>query len=185
MTIYFMRIIRLADFFTELQQFSLILGTLKKFSLPFLSMMVNLYTVFFTYAFIGQVMWGGRVTTSSVQVTDPEIPGLYYLMNFNDFGASLVTLFHIMVVNNWWITCNMFIDIDCGFPVENCPLKLRSQLFFVSFWILTVLIIFNLIISNVIEIYDSVEEEVYNNFARRKYAKELSQMDPVELRRLV
>ena len=72
-------------------------------------------------------------------------------MNFNDFGASMVTLFHIMVVNNWFITCNMFIDINGNdFP----------KLFFVSFWILTVLIIFNLVISNIIEIYDSVESEV-------------------------
>ena len=118
-------------------------------------MTVNLYTVFYTYAFVGEAVWGGRVTTTSVQVLDPNVPGLYYLMNFNDFGSSLVTLFHIMVVNNWWITCNMFIDIQGS----DWP-----QYFFVSFWILTVLIIFNLVISNVIEIYDSVESEVASKF---------------------
>ena len=72
-------------------------------------------------------------------------------MAFNDFGQSMVTLFHVMVVNNWWMTCNMFIDVSGN----NWP-----QLYFVSFWVLTVLIIFNLVISNVIEIYDEVETEV-------------------------
>ena len=75
-------------------------------------MTVNLYTVFYTYAFLGELLWGGKVTTRSAQVDDPNVPNLYYLMNFNDFGASLVTLFHIMVVNNWWLTCNMYIDIS-------------------------------------------------------------------------
>ena len=78
-------------------------------------------------------------------------------MNFNDFGSSMVTLFHIMVVNNWFITCNMFIDISGS----HLP-----KFFFISFWIFTVLIIFNLVISNIIEIYDSVEEEITTKFRR-------------------
>ena len=55
---------------------------------------------------------------------------MYYLMNFNDFGASMVTLFHIMVVNNWFITCNMFIDImEKEFKRENeTRLVLRSSI---------------------------------------------------------
>ena len=93
---------------------------------------------------------------------DYDEPVLYYLMNFNDFGSSMVTLFHIMVVNNWFITCNMFIDImGNDFP----------KLFFVSFWILTVLIIFNLVISNIIEIYDSVEADISTKFRIIKSAK--------------
>ena len=139
-------------------------------------MTVNLYTVFFTYAFLGEYLWGGRVTTASKQSVDSDVPNLYYLMNFNDFGSSMVTLFHIMVVNNWWITCNMYIDI----AGNNWP-----QVFFVSFWILTVLIIFNLVISNVIEIYDSVESEVETKFEKRKYVDELINMDLEELRKLV
>ena len=150
---------------------------MKKFTLPFLSITVNLYTVFYTYAFIGEAMWGGKVTTTSAQTRDPEVPGLYYLMNFNDFGSSLVTLFHIMVVNNWWITCNMYMFITDS--------KLTPQFFFVTFWILTVLIIFNLVISNVIEIYDAVESEVATKFAKRKYVNQLIGMDSVQLRRLV
>ena len=83
-------------------------------------------------------------------------------MNFNDFGSSMLTLFHIMIVNNWYLTCNMYIDISKN---------LVPQFFFISFWVFTVLIIFNLVISNVIEIYDSVEESVKLRFRKNCQAK--------------
>ena len=155
MRVYFIRFIRIADYFTELQQFKIIFNTLTKFTLPFLFTMVNLYTLFYSYAYWGEIMWGGMITTKSKQILDSDQPTLYYLMNFNDFGASMVTLFHIMVVNNWFITCNMYIDIT-----ENEIPKF----FFISFWIFTVLIIFNLVISNIIEIYDSVEADISTSF---------------------
>ena len=85
-------------------------------------------------------------------------------MNFNDFGASMLTLFHIMVVNNWWVTCNMFTVISQS---------IVPQLFFISFWVLTVLIITNLVISNIIEIYDSVEDTVKTRFAKNSQAVHL------------
>lgn len=94
-------------------------------------------------------------------------------MAFNDFGQSMVTLFHVMVVNNWWLTCNMFIDISGNrWPA----------LYFTSFWVLTVLIIFNLVVSNVIEIYEEVETDVQQTFDGRNQVQELMAMDPYELR---
>ena len=84
------------------------------------------------------------MTTRSSQIEDPDIPALYYLMNFNDFGASFVTLFHIMIVNNWFVTCDMFSDI----VGNNWP-----RVYFISFWVFTVLIMLNLVISFVLEIY--------------------------------
>ena len=63
--IYFIRFIRIAEFFTELQQFSIILNTLTKFTLPFFFTMVNLYTLFYTYAYWGEYIWGGKITTKS------------------------------------------------------------------------------------------------------------------------
>ena len=63
---------------------------------------------------------------NSAQRDDPAVPNLYYLMNFNDFGASMLTLFHIMIVNNWYLTCNMYKDIS-----QNVV----PQIFFISFWV--------------------------------------------------
>ena len=76
-------------------------------------------------------------------------------MIFNDFGAGLVTLFHIMIVNNWWVTCDMYCYVfGSGWPI----------LFFVSFWMLTVLIMLNLVIAFILDIYGNVSSEVEAEF---------------------
>ena len=41
----------------------------------------------------------------------PQTSNLYYLLNFNSYGASLVTLFHFMVINNWFVTIDMYEDV--------------------------------------------------------------------------
>ena len=76
-------------------------------------------------------------------------------MNFNDFPASLVTLFHIMVVNNWFVTCNMFCIVTG---------TIWPRLFFVLFWVLTVLIMLNIVIAFVLEIYNSVSDEISREY---------------------
>jgi len=113
-------------------------------------MCLSLYIVYYVFANIGMLMWAGKITTVSKQAEDPTIPSLYYLMNFNDFPSSLVTLFHIMVVNNWFITCNMYCDV----VGSNYP-----QVFFILFWVVTVLIMLNLVIAFMIEIYDAADGE--------------------------
>ena len=165
MAIYMLRLLRIIEYFVELQQFAVIIETGSKFILPSLATTINLYTLFYSYAYFGEFLWGGEITTHSAQVSDPDIPDLYYLMNFNDFGSSVITLFHIMVVNNWFITCNMFITVTGNRAIP--------EIFFISFWILTVLIIFNLVISNVIEIYISVESTEETKFKRLKQANKL------------
>jgi len=105
---------------------------------------LTLYTIYFTYATLGMLLWSGVITTISVKELS-SLPTLYYLMNFNDFGASLITLFHIMVINNWFVTCDMY----CFVSGNNWP-----RLYFVSFLTISVWIMLNLVISFVIDIYD-------------------------------
>ena len=37
----------------------------------------------------------------------PEGYDFYYLMNFNDYPSAVVVLFQQMVVNNWYVVCNI------------------------------------------------------------------------------
>ena len=86
-------------------------------------------------------------------------------MNFNDFGCSIITLFHIMVVNNWFVTTNMLSALYGG--------TIWPKIFVSSFWVFVVLIVANLIIANVIEIYDSKYIEVESYFELIAETKEL------------
>ena len=76
---------------------------------------------------------------------------MYYLINFNDLYASMVTLFHILVVNNWNQTTEMYVVImGSEWP----------RLYFTSFWIICTLIMLNIVISFVLEIYGSIGDEI-------------------------
>ena len=87
-------------------------------------------------------------------------------MNFNDFGASLVTLFAQMVVNNWYNTCDLMMYVtNARWPA----------LFFVSFWIIQVNVMLNLVIAFVMEIYNSVNEDIAREYSRREYVLSLKQ----------
>jgi hypothetical protein len=70
----------------------------------------------------------------------------------------MVTLFHVMIVNNWFVTCDMI----CIIRGNNYP-----RMFFVAFWVLTVLIMLNLVISFILEIYSEAETE-----SEKLYSKE-------------
>ena len=81
---------------------------MKKLTAPFIIIFGTLYLIMYIYAQIGMLMYGGMVTISLLQNNQAQIDQFYYLMNFNDFGCSLVTLFHILVVNNWYVTCSVY-----------------------------------------------------------------------------
>ena len=67
-----------------------------------------------------------------------------------------------MVVNNWWVVVNLQTDV-IGYEV---PIRM----WFVSFWVITVLILMNIVIAIVLEIYGAVSLEV-----DKKFNKQISQ----------
>ena len=61
-----------------------------------------LFVIYYIFAQIGIYLFGGHNTFGNVAVgNDPAVPEFYNLMNFNDFISSFITLFALMIVNNW------------------------------------------------------------------------------------
>ena len=75
-----------------------------------------------------------------------------------------------MVVNNWFITVDMYSKI-CG---EGSIWWVRS--YFVSFWIVIVLIQMNILIAIVLEIFGTVAEKVSDQTLKRNAKIEMSRM---------
>ena len=95
------RNLRLTALLWELPDFRKIVATFERFSRPFFTIMFSLYTVMFFFAIIGEFFFAGVITVESVREADTGAMKLYYLINFNDMYASMITLFHVLVVNNW------------------------------------------------------------------------------------
>ena len=154
------------DLLAEMRHMRLLFSSLQAMTGPFISAMISLYIVFFIYCQIGMIIFGGRINIYSTAIDD-SVPGLYYLLNFNSFGSAMITLYHIMIVNNWFVTVKMYTNVfDSTLP----------RVFFVSFWCIVVLIVLNVVVSIVLDIYDSVFDEVEEFFKVTKLTKELKEI---------
>ena len=83
-------------------------------------------------------------------------------MNFNDFGNALVTLFVLMVVNNWFLIADMFANIT-GVTF--------AQFYFIAFYLLSVVLVLNIVVAFAIDMYCSMEE-LYNERSKTRAQKE-------------
>jgi uncharacterized membrane protein len=68
-------------------------------------------------------------------------------MNFNDLGSSFVTLFVMMVVNNWYIIVKMY---------NNISGHSYARLYFIMFYFCSVVVMLNIVVAFVIDMYSSV-----------------------------
>ena len=80
----------------------------------------------------------------------------------------MVTLFALMMVNNWYVTINMISTVsgNAVFP----------RFFFATFWILVFLILLNVVLAMILEVYSSVESEVVERTDRTKHIKQLKNL---------
>ena len=70
-----------------------------------------------------------------------------------------------MVVNNWFVTVNMYSSVTGN--------ALWVRFFFVTIWIVIVLIQMNILIAIVLEIYGSVTDQVKEKFKEQKTRADL------------
>ena len=158
------RNLRLTALLWELEDFRKIAATFDRFSKPFLTIMFSLYTVMFFYAIIGEFFFEGVITVSAVQDANIGASDLYFLINFNDMYASMITLFHVLVVNNW----NQTTDMYCTICESHWP-----RVYFSTYWVICTLIMLNIVISFVLEIYGSIGDEIEVEARKKRMARNL------------
>lgn len=95
------------------------------------------------------ILWfGGQVRTDSMALkTDTSYASTYFLNNFNDLGNAFVTLFALMVVNNWQFVSQVFVDITG---------TNYTRFFFVIFYYLCVVIGLNIVVAFAIDMFGAI-----------------------------
>ena len=143
--------LRCITFLYELKFFNLIVMSVTRLTKPFFGRLLFLYLLYMLFIFIGAIAYGGLITRQSTTAANPNLSAYYWLLNFNDFCSGLVVLFHIMVVNNWYVTTDMYVSVvETKWPI----------VFFAIFWVFAVLICLNIITASVIEIYSASEDVI-------------------------
>ena len=92
--------------------------------------------------------FGGYIRTDSPEIVhNSSIPDDYYLDNFNDFFMGFVTLFQLMVVNNWQVNVGMYTDVMGS---------KNWRFLFVAFYYFSVIIGLNIVVAFAIDMYGSI-----------------------------
>eukprot|EP00457_Paulinella_chromatophora_P008540 gb/GEZN01008576.1/.p1 GENE.gb/GEZN01008576.1/~~gb/GEZN01008576.1/.p1 ORF type:complete len:460 (-),score=33.99 gb/GEZN01008576.1/:33-1334(-) len=113
-----------------------LIATFLKLLPKFASASVVLLALFMFYGSLGVQFFGGKIAKSNASLAAPSSFGAsnYYANSMNDFPAAFVTLFEIMVINNWYVIVN-------GYASATNVAASRS--FFISFYVISVLIVLN------------------------------------------
>lgn len=102
--IIFVRFLRVISLFYELQKFRIIIETIVNLMSPFWALITVQFSVNYVYCLIGQALAGGMVDYDNKQILwSDNVPDIYIFVNFNDMGNGLLTLFDLMVLNNWQV----------------------------------------------------------------------------------
>lgn len=148
--IVFIRMLKLLTLLFEIKTMRVIFETLKNLLGPLNNLIIVMMTIFYIFALLGSIMFGGLIRVDSPQIVhDSSIPDNYYLMNFNDLVSSYITLFVLIVVNNWYVIVAMCVDIKSGATIY--------RYFFVIFYYFGVIIGLNIIIAFAIDMYAAVQ----------------------------
>lgn len=147
-------IFRLLRIVPNIKSLSLIVETLIKLLKhlrPFGGIIVASYYVF---AILGMMLFNNSTSPSAVGAKETrELTGKcgsfdqlqYYANNFDDFGAALVVLWDLMVVNNWHVFLKEYAKVVSRW----------SQLYFVAWYLISVILIINLFVALILEAFIS------------------------------
>jgi two pore calcium channel protein 2 len=124
--------------------------------------------VYYLFAFLGMELFDDVDGPTKTCHPAPDYDNLLYFgNNFHDFASSLVTLWDVMVVNNWFIFLDKF-ACDSRFGKW-------AKLYFIAWWLVSAIICMNLFISLVLEIF-LIKWEVW----QRRNLDERTQMGTLE-----
>lgn len=94
------------------------------------------------------IFFGGKIDFENETIRNNDAtPDIWALNNFNDFPNSYLVLFELTIVNNWMITAEMYVEaIHTNWVM----------IYFVSFYIIAVLVGMNILVCFAIDIYQSI-----------------------------
>jgi two pore calcium channel protein 1 len=151
--VYVLRSVRLLRLFGLQRRYRDVMGTFMFILLRrFMSVLMVVLVVFYSFAILGVELFAGQSLMDCCKNTELEpyyrsnssaLPtGFYYLNNFDNLLISYVTLFQLMVANNWHIIMGGYAQVYTEW----------SRLYFMTFYIITMVVI-TIVVAFVLEAF--------------------------------
>ena len=150
-----------------MREFKVIMQMIMKMTDPIIVQLCCLYIVYYIFALIGIYGLGGLIKQPNFH-SEGGIPNnLYYLVNFNDLGMAINTLYAFMIINNWPAITDMMVGTSGS---------VWPRIYFMAFYILVQWILLNIVIAMMLDIFTSVDDELDIEFTRLENIKKLQKM---------
>ncbi|KAL4585328.1 hypothetical protein LXL04_009946 [Taraxacum kok-saghyz] len=154
-----LRLIRLLMHVQRYRAFVATFLTLIPSLMPFLG---TIFCVMCIYCTIGIQVFGGIVNAGNPDLPSTDLADNDYLVfNFNDYPNGMVTLFNLLVMGNWQAWMQSYATLSgSGW----------TYVYFISFYLVTVLLLLNLIVAFVLEAFfaeSELEEEEHDKESGR------------------
>ncbi|CAI9089403.1 OLC1v1023968C1 [Oldenlandia corymbosa var. corymbosa] len=137
-----LRLIRLLMHVRQYRAFVATFLTLIPSLMPYLG---TIFCVMCIYCSIGVQVFGGTVYAGNPKLEGTELyEDDYLLFNFNDYANGMVTLFNLLVMGNWQVWMQSYVDLTG---------TSWTYAYFVSFYLISILLLLNLVVAFVLEAF--------------------------------
>ncbi|KAF3965207.1 hypothetical protein CMV_010579 [Castanea mollissima] len=157
-----LRLIRLLMYIKRYRAFIATFINLIPSLMPYLG---TIFCVLCIYCSLGVQIFGGLVSAGNASLDGTDLSDDDYLLfNFNDYPNGMVTLFNLLVMGNWQAWMQSYKELTG---------TAWSLTYFVSFYLITVLLLLNLIVAFVLEaFFAEMDLESSDNFEEQDKAVE-------------
>ncbi|KAL5793778.1 hypothetical protein ACOSP7_002372 [Xanthoceras sorbifolium] len=150
------RMLRLIRILMHVQRYRAFLATFLTLIPSLMPYLGTIFCVLCIYCSLGVQIFGGIVNAGNSKVEQTDLADDDYLLfNFNDYPNGMVTLFNLLVMGNWHVWMQSYKELTGTW---------WTVTYFVSFYLITVLLLLNLVVAFVLEaFFAEIEMEVENS----------------------
>ncbi|KAI3765444.1 hypothetical protein L2E82_15477 [Cichorium intybus] len=139
------RMLRLIRLLMHVQRYRAFIATFLTLIPSLMPYLGTIFCVMCIYCSIGIQVFGGVVNAGNPDLPSTDLADSDYLLfNFNDYPNGMVTLFNLLVMGNWQVWMQDYATLTG---------TSWAYLYFISFYLITVLLLLNLIVAFVLEAF--------------------------------
>ncbi|KAF5481288.1 hypothetical protein F2P56_001953 [Juglans regia] len=139
------RMLRLIRLLMHVQRYRAFIATFIALIPSLMPYLGTIFCVLCIYCSLGVQIFGGIVNDGNASLEETDLADYDYLLfNFNDYPNGMVTLFNLLVAGNWQMWMESY---------EELTGTSWTLAYFFSFYLVTVLLLLNLIIAFVLEAF--------------------------------
>jgi hypothetical protein len=150
----FFRILRFLRILSVVDKLRRIVTTLFKLISFVWSFAFTILSMMYVFSIVGIFLFYGVLYKGNPLLigTAYDLGNYYKLINFNSFSNAMITLFHLMIVNNWYVTFKAVIAATSKWSI----------IYFLIYYYTMVLVVLNVAIAFIIEAVKSLSESDEN-----------------------